>query len=44
MRQRGINLHDLFVAGFFEGDFEFVVLDDADRAVAEFLVEDAVAD
>src|SRR5262249_3531916 len=37
-------VHDLFVAGVLEFDRQFVVLDHPDLAVAEFLVEYAVAD
>src|SRR5205823_14783066 len=37
-------VHDLLVAGMLEIDVEPVVLDLADRAVAEFLVKRAVAD
>src|SRR6185312_14721983 len=37
-------VHDLLVAGMLEIDRELVVLDLADHAVAEFLMEDAVAD
>src|SRR5258708_14453046 len=36
-------VHDLLLSGLVEGDGELVVLDRADGAVAEFLVEDAVA-
>src|SRR4051812_28551402 len=36
-------VHDLLVAGLLEVDGELVVLDGAYRAIAEFLVEDAVA-
>jgi hypothetical protein len=39
-----VGVHDLLVAGEVERDGEPVVLDLGDPAVAEFLVEDAVAD
>lgn len=36
-------IHDVFFAGFFEVDGEFVAFDGGDDAVAEFVVEDAFA-
>jgi hypothetical protein len=35
--------HDLFAAGFIEGDFQLAAIDGNDPAIAEFLMEDAIA-